>query len=325
MPRFNRILYVVDFDQPDAATLERAVRLAETNRARLTAAVSAPGNRVYTGMPEGIGMTRLREALLDGRRQLLESLLDSYRGRIEVEFRILQGSLFLEIIREILRGGHDLVVKNPERYDFLDHLLGSDDMHLLRKCPCPVWLVKAGTPGKYRRVLAAVDVDDNYPARELEIRHGLNREILELADAVATADAAELHVAHAWDAPAEKFMRGSALHISDAEIAAYVDQVHERRVRNLKRLVRQTGGVPPDGAPDRPEPELHLPKGWARREIPLLAKQIGADLIVMGTVARTGIPGFIMGNTAETILGKIDCSVLAIKPAGFETPVTLVE
>jgi nucleotide-binding universal stress UspA family protein len=55
----------------------------------------------------------------------------------------------------------------------------------------------------------------------------------------------------------------------------------------------------------------------------VLSRQLEADLIVMGTVARTGIPGFIMGNTAEAILNQIDCSVLAIKPPGFVTPVTL--
>lgn len=46
-------------------------------------------------------------------------------------------------------------------------------------------------------------------------------------------------------------------------------------------------------------------------------------LVVMGTAARTGIPGFIMGNTAETILNRPDCSVLAVKPPGFVTPVTV--
>jgi nucleotide-binding universal stress UspA family protein len=30
-----------------------------------------------------------------------------------------------------------------------------------------------------------------------------------------------------------------------------------------------------------------------------------------------------MGNTAETMLGQIDCPVLAIKPEGSLTPVTL--
>ena len=71
--------------------------------------------------------------------------------------------------------------------------------------------------------------------------------------------------------------------------------------------------------------QTYLVKGDARKEIPLLAKKIGADLVVMGTVARTGIPGFIMGNTAETILNQINCSVLAVKPPGFITPVTLAD
>ena len=71
------------------------------------------------------------------------------------------------------------------------------------------------------------------------------------------------------------------------------------------------------------KPQAHLVKGPARKEIPELATRIEADLVVMGTVARTGIPGFIMGNTAETILNRIESSVLAIKPPSFATPVTL--
>ena len=71
------------------------------------------------------------------------------------------------------------------------------------------------------------------------------------------------------------------------------------------------------------KPHTHLLKGWPRDEIPAFAKKVKADLVVMGTVARTGIPGFFMGNTAETILNKLDCSVLAIKPFDFKTPVIL--
>jgi nucleotide-binding universal stress UspA family protein len=73
------------------------------------------------------------------------------------------------------------------------------------------------------------------------------------------------------------------------------------------------------------QPRTHLSKGSAREEIPALAKRLAADCILMGTVARTGIPGFIIGNTAETILEQIECSVLAIKPPGFVTPVTPAE
>jgi nucleotide-binding universal stress UspA family protein len=45
----------------------------------------------------------------------------------------------------------------------------------------------------------------------------------------------------------------------------------------------------------------------------------------MGTVCRTGVTGFLIGNTAEKVLNNVDCSVLTVKPEGFVTPVTLLE
>ena len=90
-------------------------------------------------------------------------------------------------------------------------------------------------------------------------------------------------------------------------------------------LIREVTGNLGQDALDYLKLQTHLVKGLARKEIATLAKRIEADLVVMGTVARTGVPGFIMGNTAETILNKIDCSVLAIKPPGFVTPVMLEE
>ncbi len=50
---------------------------------------------------------------------------------------------------------------------------------------------------------------------------------------------------------------------------------------------------------------------------------VSADLIVMGTKGRTGIPGLIIGNTAENVLQRTKASVLAVKPNGFVSPVTL--
>ena len=52
-------------------------------------------------------------------------------------------------------------------------------------------------------------------------------------------------------------------------------------------------------------------------------KQHAVELLVMGTVGRTGISGFITGNTVERLLPQIPCSLLAVKPPGFESPVSL--
>ena len=68
---------------------------------------------------------------------------------------------------------------------------------------------------------------------------------------------------------------------------------------------------------------VYLLKGEAERLIPELAKEREVELIVMGTFCQTGIAGFFIGNTAEKILHRVDCSVLTIKSDGFITPVKI--
>ena len=69
------------------------------------------------------------------------------------------------------------------------------------------------------------------------------------------------------------------------------------------------------------KPQTHLLKGLARTEIPALAARLEVDLVGMGSVGRTGVPGFFIGNTAEKTLAAVDCSILTVKPKAFKTPV----
>ena len=71
------------------------------------------------------------------------------------------------------------------------------------------------------------------------------------------------------------------------------------------------------------KPQLHVINGDAKHVVAKKARELDVDLVVMGTVARSGISGFFMGNTAENILNQLDCSVLTIKPPGFVSPITL--
>ena len=50
-----------------------------------------------------------------------------------------------------------------------------------------------------------------------------------------------------------------------------------------------------------------------------------AEVAVLGTLSRTGIAGVLIGNTAERVLRQVDCSVFAVKPPGFESPIRLPE
>jgi nucleotide-binding universal stress UspA family protein len=211
----------------------------------------------------------------------------------------------------------------PEDPGWLDRLFGSDDLHLLRKCPCPLWMIKPQVSDTFRCIVAAVDVDDSYPVAEVEGRRALNRQVMGMATSLALMEFAELHVVHAWEAVGEWVMRSGCLSTDEERLKAYVKAVEHHHRDKLQALMQETTERMGPQATRYVKANAHLVKGSAHKEIPALVRQFGADLVVMGTVARTGISGLLIGNTAEMILTQIDCSVLAIKPEGFVSPVTL--
>ena len=57
-----------------------------------------------------------------------------------------------------------------------------------------------------------------------------------------------------------------------------------------------------------------LKTGDARDAINATAKELGADLIVMGTHGRRGISRALLGSVAETVVRSAPCPVLTVRP-----------
>jgi universal stress protein E len=317
MKAFEHILCVVDTEAPEHAALTRAVAIAKAQGARLTVVGIVP--RIVPasdGAVDDVDFPRWQASLVEDRQRALTALTEAHRHTLPIEHRLLVGTAFLEIIRAVLEKGHDLVIKDAEQPVFLKRLFGSNDMHLLRKCPCPVWLVKASDRARYRRIVAAIDVSTYMKD---PVQDALNGRVLDLAGKVAIGDGARLDVVHAWEAPGEMTLRAW----SDREdtVHRYVDaeyRHHQNAMDAVRSAYRESLGAQ---AYDQLAPLFHLERGPATQVIPAVVGQLGADLVVMGTVARVGIAGLLIGNTAESILDQLDCAVLAVKPPGFESPV----
>ena len=312
MPQFSNILVVQPAGAGPEGALQCAVRVAAAHKSRLTvmSVIEEFPSRMLARDPSLVGLWN--EALSSIGAEL-DSIVSGLRDKgLDADAKVATGAEFIEIIREVLRGGHDLVVKNHEGRARLKSLAlpSSSDMHLLRKCPCPLWVVRPAHRGRFKRVLAAVDPD---PFNEE--RDGLNIRIMELAVSVARTENAKLLIAHAWDLAPENLMRARGL-VSDADLESYLNETHGAHRKRFKELISSFDltGI---------EHEAHLLKGKAWKIIPELEKDRKADLVVMGTVARTGLHGLIMGNTAEEILNTLSSSVLAVKPEGFVSPVVL--
>jgi len=324
MKRFKDILYVMASDSTNDVALNHAVVLANNNQANLTVI------KIIDNMPTSIQLhghslftETFRKKLVTEHTAKMQTLVSSLEHKTEIKTKTLIGTSFIEIIREVLRNNIDLVVKTAENGSLVDRLFGSDDMHLLRKCPCPVWLIKSTSPYKHQRIIAAVDIDDFNQSEELNTREQLNLQILEMASSLALSEFAELHIANAWEEISEGLLKSISIGIQESDIVTFIEQERLQHQQNLNELITELMTNIGPNTMEYIKPQTHLLKGIAHREIPLLAKNIKADLVVMGTVARTGISGFFMGNTAETILNQLNCSVLAIKPRGFKTPITL--
>jgi nucleotide-binding universal stress UspA family protein len=310
MRRFKNILYFTDGVAGNCSAFERAVGLTAANDARLTLFDVIPEGDTWAGI-EGKPDVNVEKAIYEQRVADLDALVArSGDSASQVRREVVRGIPFVEVIRAVISRGYDLVIKEARPPDsFVKRTLGSTDLHLLRKCPCPIWIDRRNAAFPYRTVLAAVDpADSGY-----EDSAGL---IMDLATSLAKQEAAALAVIHAWRLRGESFLRSRQAEVTEAELDLLLRDKREQHRRRLASLLAKYGMTTDDS-------RVHLVKGEPAERIRSMSKELEADLVVMGTLGRRGVPGLFIGNTAEDVLQTTQASVLAIKPFGFTSPVTV--
>ncbi len=244
--------------------------------------------------------TTLREALLDD----LAGWVTKAAGRAhpaEVSVDVLTGHAVAEVLHRIVDDDHDLLAVTSDPNDPVARAVIK---RLQRKSPCPVWAIRPSRARK-RRVLAAVDTDPDH--------HELDHRILAAARWL-TQPGDQLHVLTAWELLGESTLRDSPF------LGVGPDAVDELRTRceadhrtTLTELVAEHDFGDLDL-------QLHVRHGAAADVIIETIDEFGVNQLVLGTIGRTGLPGFVIGNTAERLLSEIECSEFVVKPPGFASP-----
>ena len=303
MRRFRKILYVHEENSPIALeTLQLALEIAgkSDGQVDLVTVLEPPAVTFASNISLLLQSRWLKES-----EDLLQQLALTASPDGKLSSKVIEGRPHIQVVQEVLRQDYDLVIKPIGASGFLDRLFGRLDMRLLRYCPCPLWLSKGEAYGAFDNILAAVDADvelsldnhtDNPPAKD-----ALNRQILELAFSLCAGSKARLHIGHAWYPPfLSPFSRARA-NVPQKEIDAYITAVKRIHTSWLRRLMDQATSWVGEGVAESVGLKAHLPQGDPEVEIPKLISEVQADLVIMGTVARTGVSGLVMGNTAKTI------------------------
>jgi universal stress protein E len=254
---------------------------------------------------------RLAETVEARARAVLDGLVKQASAKgIAAASKFVLGSGWLELIRQVLRERHDLLlIGTRDRYGLGRMIFGSEALKLVRRCPCPVWVNRDAPPtaetGEHPlTILLASDLS------------AVSEEALRLAVSLAGAINANLHLLHVLDYPLDRIW---ATTLDDPLTVKYHRDVRAAAEEQLRRQVQQV-------TPHLKQPiALHLVDGTGFPDDSILRfiHDYRIDLLVMGTIARSGLPGIMIGNTAERLLPEVACSVLAVKPLGFHTPVRL--
>jgi monovalent cation:proton antiporter-2 (CPA2) family protein len=318
---YKEILLVLTPGIDETTTLGYAIALAEDNQAALT--VVEVITESSTGVDQGVSSPdELEEQMMEDRYGRLEKLIARLHTALDVQAKVLIGKPHEEITREVVSNGRDLVLKVAEnRHGLREHIFGNNDSNLLKICPCSVLLIRSIPPKPYRhhRICAGIYQDET-PGGHRDDRNAINRKILEQAVWLTTAQFAELHIVHAWEAYGEQHLRSgrSPLHF-DAD--NYVEREQKRNKEALNTYLFELRESMDSDVLPAFKPVSHLVKGAHRDEIVRLAASIKADLVVVGDLAHSGITRFIIESTALAISNHLDCSMLIVKSPDFITPI----
>ncbi|MEJ2513664.1 MAG: universal stress protein [Gammaproteobacteria bacterium] len=308
MKQVSRILVGIDLHREAPVLLDKAGRLAEALGASVE--LYAP---VYNSL---VSRAHFREP--DALRQARQRLVDAGLARLEE----MAGGLSVAagvhcdaswdhpreeaLIRRALHGGADLVMwaTHPDG-DRRFHFLSGGDWQLVRHCPAPL-LLCAPAPWRASPTVVAA-LDPGHP-------HGgdsrLDQRILAAAGALSGAWGGELRAFHAFEAIAHG--PGPGVHI-ELPVDAAEARLESGRARALESLFKETG-VRPD--------RVDLQEGPPADRLPDYCRDVGADVVVMGAIARNPLGRIFVGSTAERVMHRLPCDLLVIKPEGFAPPVS---
>ncbi|NMM41775.1 universal stress protein UspE [Pseudoalteromonas arctica] len=304
MNTIKQILAIIDPTAESQHGLSRSIELAKKSGASITAFMSIYDfSYEMTTMLSGDEREAMRNAVVKDRQLWLDEILQLYPD-VEIKSQVVWHNRTYEaIINTVIDQQFDLVVKGTHQHDTLKSVIFTPtDWHLIRKCPAPVLLVKEHAWPSQGNILAAVNaVSENQ--QHLDLNHCIIQDaqfLCELANA-------SLSIVNAYPATPVNI----AIEIPEFNPSIYNESVKKHHIESTHELavshkIAQQNCVIEEGLPED--------------VIPDVAKRLNSELVVIGTVGRTGLSAALVGNTAEHVIDSLDCDVLALKPDGYVSP-----
>ncbi|MBU2869714.1 universal stress protein UspE [Colwellia sp. E2M01] len=312
MDIYQNILVIIDPTIEEQKALKRAIELvskipdiAPEHKVNITAFFSIfDFSYEMTTILSSDDRDSMREMVIKEKQQWLDDIILEMNAGINITSKVVWNNRPYEaIIKQVIEQKHDLVIKGTHQHDkFKSVVFTPTDWHILRKCPCPVLLVKDHEWPKQGNILAALNVGSD------EAEHlSLNNRITKQAKNIAQLITANVHLVNSYPGTPVNI----AIEIPEFDASEYNNAMQSHHTKAMQSHANNF---------DIPFANTHVKEGLPEAVIEQVALKIDAELVVLGTVGRTGISAALIGNTAEQVIDLLNCDVLALKPEGYISP-----
>ena len=267
------------------------------------------GDRLF----DSPSLEKARAEVIANHERHLETFAEPLRkgGIVVRTSAVWDHPLYEGIVRRAIQSQADIIFKDTHHHSAATRaFLTNTDWNLIRTCPVPLWLVKPRDMDENPVIVAAID-----PMNQHDKPAALDDGILNMSKYVGERTGGELHAFHSYD---------PRIAVATATANAYIpvslpfdeieQQMHDDHQKRFNEITSFHGVD---------EEHSHLVAGLAHEELPAIAEELDADVVVMGAVARNRWKRLFIGATAERTLEQLPCDLIIVKPDWFQTPVEL--
>lgn len=286
------ILVATDFSPRSDRAIRRAIILAKSLETSISLVHVVDDDKPARLIEEERNKA---EGLLDETVQSLKQI-----DKVTSDARVLLGNVSSTIVKADEELRPHLLVMGPHRHQgFRDMFLGTTAERTIRVSKRPV-LMACGMPSQpYRHILVAIDLS------------AYSVDVLRAIKSIGLDKNGVVSFVHVFDVPAATMMWRAG--VGKGEIEEYIKEEEEQAVKELDEFLQrhQTGYA---GKILRPN------QSSAAVVICDVAREINADLLVVGSRGRTGIKKLFLGSVAEQVLRDADRDVLVVPPRNRPGP-----